>query len=243
MEFIIVSLFGLFVGSFLNVVIYRVPLGLSIISPRSSCQSCKTPIAWYHNIPVVSWLLLRGKSACCNEPVSIQYPLVELATMVIFVSVFLKSGYSLHSLWLGVVFSLFLALSVMDYHHHEIHDSVSLTLLSASFFADSPLVTFQNALLFMGGMSMLRFYVSFATKKEAMGEGDIIIGGAMAAILGIKPAIVALFAAALIAIPFVYFTRHQNRQVPFVPFLFLGVFAVYMADEYAGLFWRMSELL
>lgn len=78
------GLLGLAIGSFLNVVVYRVPRGESISHPRSRCPRCQTPIAWYDNVPVLSWLLLRGKCRSCHEPISARYPLIELATGAAF---------------------------------------------------------------------------------------------------------------------------------------------------------------
>lgn len=78
------GLFGLAIGSFFNVVIYRVPRGESVSHPRSRCPNCQTPIAWFDNIPVLSWLLLRGRCRACHEPISARYPLIELGTGAIF---------------------------------------------------------------------------------------------------------------------------------------------------------------
>jgi leader peptidase (prepilin peptidase)/N-methyltransferase len=78
------GLMGLAIGSFLNVVVYRVPRGESVVHPRSRCPNCQTPIAWYDNLPVLSWLLLRGRCRACHEPISARYPLIELATGAVF---------------------------------------------------------------------------------------------------------------------------------------------------------------
>jgi len=90
MEIIFIFVFGLIIGSFLNVVIYRVPIGKSIISPPSSCPKCHTLIKPYHNIPILGWILLKGKCANCKERISIRYPLIELITGIVAVLIYLK---------------------------------------------------------------------------------------------------------------------------------------------------------
>ncbi len=89
----VVFLLGLVVGSFDNVAIYRIPEGLSLWSPRSFCPACRSRIAWFDNIPLLSYLLLRGKCRCCGEPISPRYPLVELASGLLFLAVFAAAGF------------------------------------------------------------------------------------------------------------------------------------------------------
>jgi leader peptidase (prepilin peptidase)/N-methyltransferase len=88
----ILGVLGLVIGSFLNVVIYRVPRGMSLVRPGSSCPSCGTPIRWFDNVPVLSWIALRGRCRRCRRPISLRYPLVELATGVIFAAAVLIFG-------------------------------------------------------------------------------------------------------------------------------------------------------
>lgn len=228
----IIGFLGACIGSFLNVVIYRVPMELSVVSPRSHCPTCKKNLSWYHNIPLVSWIVLGGKSGCCKEKISIQYPLVEFLSMVIFLLVFYKNGINYHSLAISVVFTLFLTLSVMDFYYHAIFDSVSLTTLALAFFTGNILYSLESALIVAGSMTLLRFYVSYFLKKEAMGEGDIILAAAMGAVVGVKLALFSLFVAACIALPFAYFAKNSEKRVPFVPFLSFGIFIVYIFDGY-----------
>ena len=98
-------LFGLVLGSFLNVCIYRMPRDLSVVSPRSACPSCGTPIAAYDNIPVLSWIILRGKCRNCGAPISPRYAIVELITGVFFALSFLMGGPGPNALKLSVFFS------------------------------------------------------------------------------------------------------------------------------------------
>jgi len=233
LEWSIIAFLGACVGSFLNVVIYRVPKGLSVVSPRSHCTTCNKNLSWYYNIPLLSWIVLRGKSGCCNKKISIQYPFVEFMSMFIFLLVFYKNGFNYQSIIISIVFALFLTLSVMDYYYHAIFDSVSLTTLAISIFSNNILVSFIDAIMVAGALTLLRFYVSFFLKKEAMGEGDIILGAAMGAILGVKLAIFSIFVAAVIALPFAYFQKGKDKIVPFVPFLSIGVLLVYIYEKEA----------
>jgi len=241
-EWIIIAVLGACIGSFLNVVIYRVPLDLSVVSPGSHCPTCKKTLKWHHNIPMVSWLVLGGKSACCKEKISIQYPLIEFLTMGIFLLVFYKNGFHLQSLMVAVVFSLLLTLSAIDCKYHAIPDSVSLTLLTVSFFSNGFPESLQAGLIVAGFMILLRYYVSYFMNKEAMGEGDVIIAAAMGAMVGVDLALFSLFVASVIGLPFAYFTKNSERQIPFVPFLSMGLFLTYMFSQYAEAYLRSIGL-
>jgi leader peptidase (prepilin peptidase)/N-methyltransferase len=177
-----------------------------------------------------------------GEKISMKYPVVQVLTAVIFILLFMKSGFSLPMLMVAFVFSLFLVLSVVDYYFHAIPDSMSLGLLSVSFFAGGLFESLQAGLLVAGFMILLRYYVSYFTQKEAMGEADVIIAAAMGAMVGIKLALFSLFVASFIGIPFVFFAKNANKQVPFVPFLSLGIFLVYLLDHYAEAYLRSIGL-
>ena len=242
MEYIIIGILGACVGSFLNVVIYRVPQNLSIISPRSHCPKCHKDIPIYHNIPLLTWLYLRGKSACCKNPISIQYPFVEFMSMILFVIVFAKEGFTWDALILSLVFVLLLALCVMDYYYQVIFDSVSLITLALSFFIGNFMESALAIVVLVGSLILIRFYTSFFFQKETLGEGDIIIAGVMGAILGIKDAFFALFLAAILALPFSLLTKDKNKRVPFVPFLSLSTLLAYYFDEWVAMYFKFIYL-
>ncbi|HEO98172.1 MAG: prepilin peptidase [Campylobacterales bacterium] len=166
-----------------------------------------------------------------GEKISMRYPVVEVLSVVIFVLVFLKSGFGLQMFIVAAVFSLFLVLSVVDYYFHAIPDSMSLGLLTVSFVAGGLWESLEAGLIVAGFMILLRYYVSYFTQKEAMGEADVIIAAAMGAMVGIKLALFSLFIASFIGIPFVLLAKNANKQVPFVPFLSLGILLVYLFDH------------
>jgi len=219
---------GILIGSFLNVVIYRIPKGESIVFPASKCQSCQTPLKWYHNIPIFSWLFLRGKCGFCSEKISVQYPLIELTTGLIAVSLFYKLGLVWELPIIFTVFTILLALVMIDFKYMAIPDSLNLLALALAIVTPNFLTSIHDALLAAGGLTLLRYYLSFFLNKEAMGEGDIIVAGTMGALLGFPLFFYALFLSAILAM--VPSLLAKDKAVPFVPFLAMATFIVYMFD-------------
>ncbi len=230
--YILLILLGLAIGSFLNVVIYRIPKEKNIAFPSSHCQKCNKPLKWWHNIPLLSYLLLRGKCYYCKEKISIQYPLVEIASSAIFAISYLKTGSLIDGIIVALVFDLLLALSIIDFRYKAVPDSLNLLALSLSIFSTNILISFTDALLFAGGFTLLRFYVSFFIKKEALGEADIIIAATIGAMLGIKLGLFAIFFSAIIALPVFIIVGKRDIQLPFIPFLALSLFITYFFDSY-----------
>ncbi len=239
MEFVLVFIFGAAIGSFLNVLILRTPLDQSVSFPASHCMSCNTPLKYYHNIPILSWLFLRGKCAFCDEKISVQYPLIEIFSALIFLLTTLKMGITFQSIGYALAFDLLLALSVIDYRYKMVPDSINLAALTVAIFSATSfndiLHNAQNALLFAGGFVLLRFYISYGIKKEAMGEADIMIAATMGAILGVPLALVAIFLGAVLALPALLLTQgesEESKQLPFIPFLAMGCWITLMFDGY-----------
>ncbi len=259
MLYLFIFLSGLVFGSFLNVVIVRLPLGQNIAYPGSHCPKCSQKLRWWHNIPLLSWLLLGGKCAYCKAPISIQYPLVELGTGLLFVGIFFLRP-DIYGLITAIVFSLLLALSLIDLRYKAVPDSLNLTAAFLAIFS-SPniLANLENGLLVAGALVMLRFLVSYYVSKkeqmrlqkrikkapwlihfyprfvmiEAMGEGDIIVGFAMGALLGLQKSLVAIFLAALFALPASIYIRWRKgeAELPFIPFLVLGMLVAYIIGD------------
>ena len=225
---VFIFIFGIVIGSFFNVVIYRIPQGESIAYPASKCQSCQTPLKWYHNIPIFSWLFLRGKCGFCSEKISIQYPLIELTTGIIAVSLFYKLGLVWYMPIVFIVFTLLLALLMIDFKYMAVPDNLNLLALALAIVSPNVLDSLHDALLAAGGLTLLRYYLTFFLNKEAMGEGDIIVAGTMGALLGFPLFFYALFLSAILAI--VPSLIAKDRAVPFVPFLAMATFIVYIFD-------------
>ncbi|HZF69879.1 prepilin peptidase [Sulfuricurvum sp.] len=238
-ELIFVFIIGAAVGSFLNVLILRTPRDESVSFPASHCMSCNTPLRAWHNIPILSWLFLRGKCAFCGEKISVQYPFIEALSGLIFLFSVMKLGLNIQGIGVALTFDLLLALSVIDYRYKMVPDSINLSALTVAVISATSLgqvgYNFSNALLFAGGFTLLRFYLSYFLKKEAMGEADIMIAATMGALLGVKLGLVAIFAGAVLALPALLLTQGESedsKQLPFIPFLAMGCWVVLMFDTY-----------
>ena len=237
MEWVFIFILGAAIGSFMNVLIVRTPRDESISFPASHCMSCNTPLRAWHNVPILSWLFLRGKCAFCSAPISSQYPIVETLSGLLFLFTAMKLGINLQAFGVALVFTLLLSLSVIDFYYKMVPDSLNLSALTFAILSVTSLgqlgYNFTNALLFAGGFSLLRFYLSFLLKKEAMGEADIMIAATMGALLGIKLALVAIFLSAVLALPALLLTRsedEESHQLPFIPFLAMAAWIVLMFD-------------
>jgi leader peptidase (prepilin peptidase)/N-methyltransferase len=238
MELLLIFILGTLIGSFMNVVIIRIPKEESVVFPASHCITCNAKLKPWHNIPIVSWLMLRGKCSFCGAPISKQYPIIELLSGIIFLLVFMKMGISVPTLGIAIVFLLLLALSVIDFYYKMVPDSLNLLALSLAIVSAFSLPMFVehgvNALLFAGGFTLLRFYLSYIIKKEAMGEADIMIAATMGALLGIKLTLAAIFLSAVLALPAMLLLRNEedeeSLQVPFIPFLAMATLLVFIFD-------------
>ena len=208
--------FGTIIGSFLNVCILRVPRGESIVSPRSHC-ACGAPIAWYDNIPILSWILLRGRARCCGRPFSIRYPAIEALTGLLFTACWLLLPPS--QAVCGLVFvSCLVCATFIDLDHMVIPNGLTLglavsgVLLSILFpqlHGDASGIyiidAFRSAMSSVLGVligSGLVLWIALAAeavlKKEAMGFGDVKFVGAMGAFIGWQGTVTAIFGGALI---------------------------------------------
>jgi len=261
MELTFAFLFGILFGSFLNVVILRIPKGESVVFDGSYCYSCGNKLKPWHNIPLISWLFLRGKCAYCKSKISIQYPLIELISGFIFLLIASAYGISLPAFFIALSFLMLLALSMIDFKYKMVPDSLNLLAIFFSVIAawsiDMFFLNLQNALLFAGGFTLLRFALSYYLTSsvyraglksktswnrhydrtpfiEAMGEGDIMVAATMGALLGVKLTLVAIFLSALLALPVMLLLRNasaEEQRVPFVPFLAVATFIVFIYES------------
>ena len=228
---IIVFILGTMIGSFLNVVIYRIPKGESIVFPASKCQSCQTPLKWWHNIPLFSWLFLRGKCYFCKETISAQYPTVELLTGIIFVALYFKLGLVWYLPFAAASFAALFALVMIDFEYMAVPDNVNFAALIFALVQPDFLMGLLYAAIAAGGLWLIGLLSSFIARREAMGGADVIVAGTMGALLGFPNFFVAIFLSAVLAmIPALIW---REKGVPFVPFLALATFIVYLYDTQA----------
>lgn len=228
---ILIFIFGAMIGSFLNVVIYRIPKGESIVFPSSKCQSCQNSLKWWHNIPIFSWLFLRGKCYFCKEKISAQYPIVEFLTGIIFVALYFKLGLVWYLPFIAASFAALFALVMIDFKYMAVPDNVNFTALIFALIQPEFLSALMYAVIAAGGLYLIGLLSSLLARKEAMGGADVIVAGTMGALLGFPNFFVALFLSALLAmIPALV---NRKTGVPFVPFLALATFIVYLYDTEA----------
>ena len=236
---VVVFLIGLAVGSFLNVVIYRIPRGENIAFPASHCPNCGHNLKWYHNIPLFSWIFLGGKCAFCKEPISKRYPLIEFINALLWLVVYLKVGFNIEALFIAMTFSALLALSAIDFEYFAVPDSLNFFALATALLAsvaksfesgdyNYAINAFIASLITGGGLWLLAKIISIVAKKEAMGGADVIVAGTMGALLGLSHFFVAIFLSAILAI--IPSLRAKDTMVPFVPFLALATFIVFLYD-------------
>ncbi|MCF6244787.1 MAG: prepilin peptidase [Sulfurovum sp.] len=227
-----VFVFGIMIGSFLNVVIYRIPNNESIAFPASRCQSCQTPLKWYHNIPIFSWLALGGKCAFCKDSIAKQYPIVEFVTGIIFVALYMKTGLVWYLPFVAASFAALFALVMIDFKYMAVPDSVNFVALAFALVQPDILNALMYAAIAAGGLYLVGLLSSLIAGKQAMGGADVIVAGTMGALLGFPNFFVAIFLSAVLAIIPAMIWR--DKGVPFVPFLALATFIVYLYDTQAS---------
>ena len=204
-------LVGAAVGSFLNVCIARWPRDLSVVRPRSRCPYCGHQLAWFENIPLVSWLALRARCRCCDEPISIQYPLIELVVALGWMWAVMEFGVTLTALRVAMFLTILLGIAITDLKHYLIPDGFTVfglfffiaTSLIAAFVGDQgPFAGPGDALIGAcagaGIVAIVGWLGEAALKKEAMGMGDVTLMAFAGAALGPKLAIVTVFLGALL---------------------------------------------
>lgn len=241
---------GLLLGSFANVVIHRVPLGESIVMPRSRCPSCKTQISWYHNIPVVSWIFLKGKCSSCKTKISFRYPLVELLTGLIFGFTILKVDPSYFLIELLVLFFGLIIVSFIDYDHYIIPDKISypgmvLGLVGAALNPEREFLDALLGLLMGGGFLWAIAVIYFKIKKEeGMGGGDIKLLAWIGSVLGWKPIAFIILVSSLLGSFVGLYLIYKNKDslkkvIPFGPFIAVAaVLYIFFGKELTA--WYLS---
>jgi len=227
---VFVFLFGISLGSFLNVLIYRVPEGMNINYPSSKCPKCENSLKWYHNIPILSWLFLGGKCAYCKEPISKQYPIVEFVTGFIWLLVYFKLGLIWYAPFVAISFSLLLALTMIDFKYYAVPDSINFAALFFALINNHFIQSLIDGLMAAVGFFLIGFITSKLAKKDSLGEADIIVAATMAALLGFPAFFVAMFLSAILAL--LPSLLAKDTMVPFVPFLALATFITYINKEW-----------
>ena len=257
---------GLFVGSFLNVVVYRLPIMMergwrrecqeflelppeaveekpfNLAIPRSACPSCGSLVKWWQNVPVLSWLLLRGKCYSCRARISIEYPIVELLTGLLSVAVAVKFGASLQTCFALLFTWALICLALIDLHTTLLPDSITLPLLWLGLLISLlPVFVDSHAAILGAAAGYMTLWLVFQTfklitGKEGMGFGDFKLLAALGAWLGLAmlPLIILLssLTGAVIGIAMMIFFKHQrDKPIPFGPYLAIAGWIALMWGE------------
>ena len=241
---------GACIASFLNVVIWRVPRGESIVSPPSHCPKCNAPIKWYQNIPILSWLVLRGKCANCKAPISPRYILIETLGGVLFLAAFAKYGTdgglasaAQNTLVAWIWLALMIVGSMIDFDHKLLPDFVTVGGMvlgvavggvdSCRLQSFAPIVVSIAGLVFgFGLLWLIRWLGSKAFKREAMGMGDVFLMGAVGALFGPVAVLVTLILSSVfgsvVGLSMVALSKTKFGkfvEIPYGPYICMGCLA------------------
>ena len=230
--------------------IYRLPLGISLFNPkRSACTSCDKTIKWYENIPVFSYIYLKGKCSNCHNKISFIYPLVEILTAFITVILYLKLGLTKELYFILLIFYVLILLSFIDFKYKAVPDYlliilVVITLTYLFLYKYENITTF---FVFAGGIFMIELFVTYYIQnvksyilkddslknQKAMGEGDIPVIAIIGGLLGLKFGLIAIFLSAIFAIipSIVNIVFKKEIETAFIPYLSLGFFITYTFEQ------------
>jgi leader peptidase (prepilin peptidase) / N-methyltransferase len=231
---ILLFMFGACIGSFLNVCIFRIPEKKSIVFPGSFCPICKESIPFYCNIPILSYLFLKGRCKYCKIPISIRYPLVEILTGVFPVFLFFKFGLTPPLFFWFVFICVLIVISLIDFDHQIIPDIISLPGIcifasSAVFIPEMSVLSVVMGIFTGGGILYAIAFLYYKLRKtEGMGGGDIKLLAMIGAATGLEGVIFTLFTASLTGtvagVATLWLTKQQNQspRIPFGPYLSAG---------------------
>ncbi|HOD02855.1 MAG: Type 4 prepilin-like proteins leader peptide-processing enzyme [Firmicutes bacterium ADurb.Bin300] len=234
---------GTVIGSFLNVLIYRLPTGMSFQKGRSFCPSCRHELTWKDLFPLFSWVFLRGKCRYCKEKISKRYPIVELLTGTLYVLAYLFlaggdcfSGLNLSLLGWCTALSALVVISFVDFEHQIIPDSMWITIFAGGVFVVLGEVaagkfkweSLVGRVIGIFAVSFVFFLIGVISKGRAMGGGDVKLMAAAGFVLGWKAVILSLFLGAFAGVIYSIFSRiirktEMRGVVPFGPFLAIGI--------------------
>lgn len=225
--YIIIFLFGIVIGSFLNVCIYRIPKKESIVFPHSHCMTCGYQLRWYDLVPLFSFLFLRGRYRKCHTKLSLQYPLVEGMNGALYVIVFLANGWNYMSVVYCLLTSALIVLSVLDFRTMEIADGINLFILLLGIAATLlDLHAWKDHVIGMFSVSVFLLVIYLVTTGRGIGGGDIKLMFGAGLLLGWKGAVLAFFLGCIIG-SVVHLIRmvvsHAEHRLAMGPYLSVGI--------------------
>lgn len=225
--YILIFTFGIVIGSFLNVCIYRIPMHETVVTERSHCMRCGYQLSWYDMIPVFSWLCLGGKCRKCKEPISPQYPIVEATNGVLYLLVFAVCGFGLESIIYCLMASALLVLSVIDWRTYEIPIGINIFILVLGIL--HIVIDYQNWLDYVIGffsISIVLLILFYVSGGRAIGGGDVKLMAAAGVVIGWKLIILAFFIGCIVG-SIIHLTRMKlsgaERVLAMGPYLAVGI--------------------
>ena len=229
---------GAILGSFLNVLILRLPNEESVVYPGSKCPKCQTPIAWYDNVPILSWIVLGGRCRSCKAGISVQYPLIELLVAVLWGLAVWQYGVTLTALTAALFGTILLGIAVTDARHYLIPDEYTLgglvlgLALSLRGGVDGLIEAAIGAAVGFGVLYAVAVLGEKVFRKEAMGGGDIKMMAMVGAFVGWQGVLLTIFLGSLLGtLVFVPLQIKQKRLVPFGIFLAAGAALVFVVGD------------
>ena len=248
--YIFLTVVGAAIGSFLNVLIIRIPQGISIVYPSSHCQTCGHAIRFYDNIPVISYIILRGRCRDCHEKISLRYPLVEILTAIMSLLLFWKFGLSLKYMFSFVFSCTLIVITFVDFDHQIIPDIITLPgipmfALIAVLFMNVPWMDAVLGIIIGGGcLYAVAVGYELITKREGMGGGDIKLLAMLGGFLGWKSIFFIVFVSSLLGALVgvsMMIAKGQNMKyaVPFGPFLSIAAVAYIFFGQYVMMLFLM----
>ena len=238
--YIVIFLYGIVIGSFLNVLIYRIPKKENIVTTRSHCMNCGYQLRWYDLVPLFSYLALGGRCRKCKAHISAQYPIIEALNGVLYLLVFWKFGMSVDSLVYCLLFSALLALSVIDFRTYEIPVGFNLFLLALGLIHGA--FHYTQWLDFLIGflcVSVFLLILYYATGGRAIGGGDVKLMGACGFVLGVWPGLIqTVLSLSLAVLTGLVECRLQKQplsavRLPLAPFFCFGGVSAYWLTAFA----------
>ncbi len=226
--YITIFLFGIVIGSFLNVCIFRIPNHETVVTERSHCMKCGYQLSWYDMVPVFSWLCLGGKCRKCKTPISPQYPIVEAVNGILYMVVFAVNGFSLESILYCLFVSALLVLSVIDWRTYEIPIGINIFILVLGILHTA--LDYSNWLTYVVGffsVSLFLFLLLWISKGRAIGGGDVKLMAVAGLLLGWKLAILAFFIGCIVG-SVIHLLRMKlsgaDKVLAMGPYLSVGLF-------------------
>ncbi|MBN1405365.1 MAG: prepilin peptidase [Candidatus Omnitrophica bacterium] len=249
----LIFILGLMIGSFLNVCICRIPNDESIIMPPSHCRQCKAPISWYDNIPVLSYLILKGRCRHCKRVISAQYIIVEILTAILITAAFFKYGLTLHFVMYSMLFCLLIIATFIDFKYQVIPDTITVFGIAAGFLFNLLNVPSHNwyagllnslsgitagavsiYLIMKLGTIIFKRKLQRIGEEEAMGFGDVTLMAMIGAFLGYKYTLLVFFMAPFFGsvVGIALKLKYKQDIMPYGPYLSLAaVVAVFFGDS------------